>query len=337
MKSMTIVRIATALCLGAAAFSASGVQRTFVASYGLDTNPCNLLSPCRTLGAAIVPTDPGGEVVVLDSAGYGPVTITKSVSITAPAGVYAGISVLPGLDGIVINGPDIEVILRGLTINGQGGNVGIKVLQGFALTMERCTVLHMGSHALHVTADAQVMLRDSTITSNIGDGIRVEHGSVMLNRVQVEGNDGVGLNVLPASIAPLAVSVLVHDSALAGGFSGGIVVAVDAATDRANVVIEDSVVARHNGAGISVSSNGTGNANLAINNSAVSANNGAGIAASGAGIGVSASGTRVAGNVAHGFFQSNGAGFLSFQDNVLIANNAGAGQTIGIIVTGAKQ
>ena len=32
-------------------------------------------------------------MIVLDSAGYGPVTITQSVSITAPPGVFAGISV----------------------------------------------------------------------------------------------------------------------------------------------------------------------------------------------------------------------------------------------------
>ena len=39
---------------------------------------------------------PAEQVIVLDSAGYGPVTITQAVSIIAPAGVYAGVSVSRG-------------------------------------------------------------------------------------------------------------------------------------------------------------------------------------------------------------------------------------------------
>ena len=41
-------------------------------------------------------TDSGGEIVVLSSGGYGPVLINKSVSIIAPEGIYAGISVFSG-------------------------------------------------------------------------------------------------------------------------------------------------------------------------------------------------------------------------------------------------
>ena len=69
-------------------------QRTFVASTGNDLNSCILTAPCRGFAHAITQTNLGGEVIVLDSAGYGPVTITQSVSIIAPAGVYAGVSVI---------------------------------------------------------------------------------------------------------------------------------------------------------------------------------------------------------------------------------------------------
>ena len=57
-------------------------QRTFVSSTGVDSHPCNLAQPCRSFASAIAQTDIGGEVIVLDSAGYGPVTITQSVSNT---------------------------------------------------------------------------------------------------------------------------------------------------------------------------------------------------------------------------------------------------------------
>src|SRR5215467_2366523 len=92
-------------------------QRTFVASTGLDTNPCSLGAPCRAFGAAIAQTAPNGEVIVLDSAGYGPATITQPVSIIAPPGIYAGISVTLGGAGMTVNSGSGKVTLRGLTIN----------------------------------------------------------------------------------------------------------------------------------------------------------------------------------------------------------------------------
>ncbi len=115
-----------ALLLGAT--HAAAAQRTFVRSDGIDSNPCTLQQPCRGFAAAILLTDPNGEIVVLDSAGYGSVTVTKAVSIIAPPGVYAGISVFAAQDGVTVNaGATDKVALRGLAINGQGGNRGIVV------------------------------------------------------------------------------------------------------------------------------------------------------------------------------------------------------------------
>ena len=66
---------------------------------------CSLAAPCRGFARAASQTSPSGEGhLVLDSAGYGPVTITKSVSIIAPAGNHAGITVFSG-DGITVNIP----------------------------------------------------------------------------------------------------------------------------------------------------------------------------------------------------------------------------------------
>ena len=86
-------------------------------------------APCRSFGAAITVTNASGEIVVLDSAGYGAVVINKSVSIISPPGIYAGVSVLAG-EGVTMNTAGIEVTLKGLTINGQGGTVGIHFTQG---------------------------------------------------------------------------------------------------------------------------------------------------------------------------------------------------------------
>jgi len=103
-------------------------QRSFVSTSGVDNPACSLASPCRSFGAAITATSPGGEVIALDSGGYGAVTIAQSVSIVAPAGIYAGISVLSG-DGVTIATVATDtVVLRGITINNQGsGGHGINI------------------------------------------------------------------------------------------------------------------------------------------------------------------------------------------------------------------
>lgn len=103
----------------------AGAQRTFVASYGLTANTvlnCSLANPCRAFNEAISVTNLGGEVVILDTAGYGPMTITQSIKIIGPSGVYGGISVQgagAATTGIVINAGSNDVItLRGLDIAG---------------------------------------------------------------------------------------------------------------------------------------------------------------------------------------------------------------------------
>ena len=111
--------VAAAVCLSPVANAAA--QRTFVASYGLTANTafnCSIAKPCRQFSEAIGVTISGGEIIVLDSAGYGPVTIAKSVTITAPAGIYAGISVFSGT-GVTVDGTGIDVTLEGLTITGR--------------------------------------------------------------------------------------------------------------------------------------------------------------------------------------------------------------------------
>ena len=81
----------------------AGAPTTYVATYGSDANSCSLGLPCRTFSGALAQTNAGGQIVVLDSGGYGAVKIDKSVSIVAPEGVYAGISVFSG-KGVEITG-----------------------------------------------------------------------------------------------------------------------------------------------------------------------------------------------------------------------------------------
>jgi hypothetical protein len=173
---------------------ASAVGRTFVKSTGVDSNTasnCGPTTPCRTFGAALSVTDSGGEVVVLDSAGYGPspINITQSVSITAPDGVYAGITVAAG-DGIVINGSSIAVSLQGLRINGVGGANGINFAAGSELHIRNCAVSKMTSNGIQVTATpATIFINDVEVRDNGQSGILLSGAmTAILDRVRADAN-----------------------------------------------------------------------------------------------------------------------------------------------------
>src|SRR5262249_51611811 len=127
------------VALLASALSAAAQQRVFVsAQAGVDTNPCSVLLPCRTFGQALSVVAAKGEIIVLDSGGYGPVTINKAVTIEAPPGIYAGISVT-GFSGIDVSANvDDLIVLRGLTLNGAGGMFLIIAGNLGTLVVERC-------------------------------------------------------------------------------------------------------------------------------------------------------------------------------------------------------
>ena len=72
---------ATVILALAATPASAANTRSFVSASGLDTNSCARTAPCRTLQAAYNNTVAGGEINMLDPAGYGPVVISHSISI----------------------------------------------------------------------------------------------------------------------------------------------------------------------------------------------------------------------------------------------------------------
>jgi hypothetical protein len=108
------------LCLtGSLAFGQ--LNRTWVSGVGSDLDTCERAAPCKTFAGAISKTAAEGEIDVLSPGNFGPVTITKSISIVAD-GVLGGILVVSG-NAITVNaGPNDVVVLRGLTLDGLSGN-----------------------------------------------------------------------------------------------------------------------------------------------------------------------------------------------------------------------
>jgi hypothetical protein len=124
------------------AHAAPARDRVFVASYGNDSNPCTFGSPCKTFQHAHDVVAAGGEITAIDSAGFGPISITKAVTVTSPAGVEAGIVPVAGGNAITVNAqPTDAVVLRGLTLNGSGTAYnGIVFNAGASLTVSDCVL-----------------------------------------------------------------------------------------------------------------------------------------------------------------------------------------------------
>jgi hypothetical protein len=172
---LTVLAIALACSLGAA--PANARARTFVASYGNDANPCTFGSPCKTFQVAVNAVDAGGEVTAIDSAGFGPILITKAVIITSPDGVEAGIVAAAGADAITINaGPTDAIGLRGLTINGAGIALnGITFNTGGSLTVQNCVIRNLTGQGINFvpSVDSSLSVSHSYVGNNGGHGILV--------------------------------------------------------------------------------------------------------------------------------------------------------------------
>jgi Right handed beta helix region len=233
---------------------AHAVQRTHVsAAFGSDANTatnCSAAAPCRFFQAAMLVTDTNGEVVVLDSGGYGAVNITKSVALIAPTGVYGGISVFPGANGVTIATQGVNVVLRGLTINGQGGDTGIKMTAGSKLTVDNCVISNMTGYGVFVNTPAIVRITDTTIRDTVGPaltagiGIAVQNGAkAVITRAIVSGSSGTGLFVL--GNAPNVITTADIASSTFDGNFNGVYAYTSGPNGYSKVSVRDSVAVQN--------------------------------------------------------------------------------------------
>jgi hypothetical protein len=247
-----------------ATFASSGAyalaNRTFVSGTGNDANPCSLAAPCRSFAGALAQTSPGGEIAVLDTAGYGAVTITKAISIVNEEGVEAGITVTSG-DGITINAGAFDVVnLRGLTLVGAGGSNGVTFTSGGALNIQNCVVRGFNLEALNLVPTVSTDINVSnTIAFGNGAGIQlIPSGSSLtvtasFEQVQMVHNEGTGFFVSGAGMTGSLRAIAADSLASAGGI--GFLVQT-AAGKAATVVTLANSKAANNGTGVFSGTNG---------------------------------------------------------------------------------
>src|SRR5215472_4890146 len=177
-------------------------QRVFVSGTGSDGNPCTFASPCRSFQHAHSVAPASGEIDVLDPAGYGPLTITKSISIQAHG--FSGVSVPNGANGITINaGPFDAITLSGLIIDGAGvGANGILFGAGGYLIIQDCVIHNMTGDGIRFVSNfiSHLSVADTFVGNNGGNGIAVQPvGSASVDavfervRAQYNGQNSSGI------------------------------------------------------------------------------------------------------------------------------------------------
>jgi len=327
--------------LAMASSFALAAQRTFVSGVGSDSNACSLLAPCRSLTAALVNTAVNGEIIIQDSAGYGPVTIAQSVSIVAPPGVYGGISIASGT-GITINGAGINVTLKGLTITGQGGATGIDFQAGARLRVESVEFANLTGNGLIVAGgNAETLVIDSILRDIGGAGIVVQGAATMtLDRVRfdrtgmaIDAGDGAVVHITDSRMAN-STGVGARFSTLASG--GSIRVSMDncsitdATFEAVNLttlgssstidltISRSSLVGNQNGVGVNAPGASSA-ATATLTDNVISKNSNKGVYVQFAGATAILSGNTVTGNVTG--LQSLSSGVLtSFGNNSVTGN-----------------
>jgi hypothetical protein len=161
------------LILGAASLSQATTLRAFVSSTGNDANAatnCGQAAPCRTFAGAYPTVTPGGELIALDTAGYGPLnsanTITKSITIAAIPGQTAFVVAAAGTMAFVtLPAAGDTIILRNLSFNGSGASntTGIQH-NGGRLLINNCKFAQLTQGLWVNNAKADVV--DSEFTAN---------------------------------------------------------------------------------------------------------------------------------------------------------------------------
>lgn len=265
---------AFALVTALASNPAQAAQRVFVASNGSDANTatgCGLAQPCRSFTAAMTVVDSGGEVLALDAAGYGQVTITKSATITANPGFYAGISVSSG-SGVTIATAGVNVVLRGLNINGIGGSRGVDMIDGTSLSVENCVISNFpaAGRGISITTPAKVRVIDSIVRNN-GNGIYVG-GNAAADIINVKISGHSSSAVFVTGDTPGTTRASISDSA-AFENNTGFVASGNVNTGTAELWLTRSTASNNLFYGIVAQSVTAGaNAILTISNSMVAGN-----------------------------------------------------------------
>ncbi len=200
---------ACVLCLACSSLASAQQMKTWVSATGSDTNSCSRTAPCQTFAGAISKTRNNGEIGVLDPGSYGPLTITKSITIDGSGTSASVFSVITGT-AIIINltpaalDPQRTVRLRHISLNGTGNCGGVDCGR------------RRGARGIDVssanTTQPKVVLEDIVIDGFVNEGVlwAANGGDLTLRNVSIRDNGTAGLKADSGGANTVFVSV--HNS-----------------------------------------------------------------------------------------------------------------------------
>jgi hypothetical protein len=202
MKEVKMTLTAFAILFAMVAFHTAAqatTLRAFVSSTGSDGNVgvnCPQATPCRTFNAAFPTVTAGGELIALDTAGYGPITnINKAITVAALPGNTAFVVAAAGTAAFTVNGgPSDLIILRNLSFNGSGAanTTGVQDNSG-KLVIDNCKFAQLTTGLNVVNAKVDVFFSDflGNGTGISCDGAGTEaFNSMTVSSAQVRLNGG---------------------------------------------------------------------------------------------------------------------------------------------------
>jgi hypothetical protein len=277
-------------------------SRVFVAAQGSDGNPCSFALPCRSFQHAHDVVASGGEIDVLDPAGYGALTITKAISIQGHG--FAGLAV-PSGDGITINaGAADKINLRGLLLDGIGsGQQGVVFNSGGTLAIQDCLIRNF--------ALAGILFTPTTSSA------------LLVSDTHVAANSLSGINVSPLSSVTL--TGVIERVVSVGNGASGIRLAAGSVTATTNFIISESVVSANAGNGVTVAGAG-GQITVMVWHSAIANNAVNGLSASGNTGMIRVTKSTITGN-GTGIATASSGQIISFGDNSLAGNTTDGAPT----------
>lgn len=221
MKKISFrVFVLVVIAFGCSLFVNAQATRTWVSGVGDDVNPCSRTAPCKTFAGAISKTATNGEINCLDPGGFGAVTITKSITIDCEDTQGSILASL--VNGVILNGVNIDVRLRGISINGAGNGInGIRVLNSGnnRLTLEEVVISGFTTHGVSIESNGgtfKLVMKNSTIRNNSGNGINTFLTGVATATVSVDTSllafNGIGFNLGSAATGTIQNSTVTNNT-----------------------------------------------------------------------------------------------------------------------------
>jgi hypothetical protein len=275
-------------------FAAS--NRVFVKSSGMDVGTCLITAPCRSFNYAMSQVLASGEVIAIDTAGYGVFTISQPVNVFAAPGVTAFIAVTGGTGITVAAGSSDVVVLRGLALTGVGGSIGVDFQSGVSLSLENCVINGFANQGVRAAR-----------TNDLSNPrLRIEHSTI---RETTIGSGVLTRNTGAGMPPPYSIFLTIAHSSIAENHGDGLT-----AGDNTHGVVTDTVFSgNHFGAQVGTSADNSAPA-VNFERCAFSQNDTAITAGSG-GIQVMIRGTA---RIAHNIITGNSLALLEYLDGSIM-------------------